>query len=184
MVNASKRKGDDGEREAVAVLTELIPPRLLVRRPRRMLAAGRREDEGDLDVVASVSIQVKKWADLPRACREASDGAVKQATTMGNPCHLGMVPIPRASSAPGSMRWLAVAYDWPGGLEQWDPVVTFGTTRLAVKHLRDGYGGRVPLRLRMAKVSVRGRKPMFLAPIEAWTSCWVETHEQVGSPAA
>lgn len=174
MANSSKRKGDQGEREAVAVLTGLLPASLLVRRPMRMLAAGRREDEGDLDVIAGVSVQVKTWAGLSRACREAADGAVEQAATVGNPTHLGMAPIPRASTAPGSLRWLAIAYDWPGGMEQWEPIVTFGTTALAIKHLRDGYGGRVPLDLRMAKVSVRGRKPMFVAPIEAWTTCWVE----------
>lgn len=173
MGNRCKRKGDRGELEAVAALVALTPAPFLHENPTRMLGAGRRDDEGDLRVLPGVSVQVKTWADLTRACRESAAGAARQAANAGNPFALGMVPIPRAGKRRGALRWLAVAHEWPGGTGQWEPVATFGRTVLAVAHLRDGYGGRVPLRLRMARVTVRGRRPLLLAPVEAWVADWV-----------
>ena len=141
-----------------------------------MLGAGRREDVGDLHVLPDAAVQVKTWArtQLTRACREAADGAVAQARNGGAVFHLGLVPIPRAPKADpaATLRWLAVGYDWPGGLEVWEPVATFGTTVAAITHLRTGYGGRVPLRLRMSRVQVRGRRPMLVAPVQAWLDCY------------
>lgn len=53
MANPSKRKGDKGELEAVEILKALAPD--LVRpKAKRLLAAGRREDEGDLWVFSTL----------------------------------------------------------------------------------------------------------------------------------
>lgn len=173
MANPSKKKGDQGERDAVVALIQRTPHLLHQdRKPMRALGAGRKDDEGDLRVVPGASIQVKFWSNLARACREAADGAVRQAKNAQNPYAVGMVPIPRASTAVGDLRWLAVGYTWPGGIDQWEPVPTFGVTQTAVKHLQTGFGGRVPLRLRMVRVRARGTKTMYVAPIEAWLDCY------------
>lgn len=179
MVNKSKAKGDAGEREAVVALL-LRTPHLLVqdRRPMRELGAGRKDDEGDLRVLPGTSIQVKTWASLVRACREAADGAVRQGRNAGSRFAFGMVPVPRARKELGALRWLAVGYSWPGGTDQWEPVPTFGTTAAAVKHLQTGFGGRVPLRLRMARVRAKGTKTMYVAPLEAWLECYAEATDQ------
>lgn len=175
MGNAAKNKGDKGERDAVEALIQRVPHLLYQdRKPMRALGAGRRDDEGDLRVVPGTSIQVKCWKNLSRACRESADGAVRQAKNAQNRYALGMVPIPRASTAVGSLRWLAVAYQWPGGPDQWEPVPTFGLTKDAVAHLRSAFGGRVPLSLRMVRVRSQGVRTMYIAPIEAWLEAYAQ----------
>lgn len=179
MANRSKAKGDQGERDAVVALIQRVPHLLVQdRQPMRQLGAGRKDDEGDLRVLPGVAVQVKWWNNLTRACREAADGAVRQARNAGDELHLGMVPVPRASRAVGALRWLAVGYSWPAGTQQWEPVPTFGTTLAAVKHLQTGFGGRVPLRLRMVRVRSKGTRTMYLAPLEAWLECYAEETDQ------
>lgn len=61
LTNSSKNKGDEGEREAQALL------RRLLNRPtiRRALGAGRKDDVGDIDGVPQTAIQVawkERWA--------------------------------------------------------------------------------------------------------------------------
>jgi hypothetical protein len=53
MTGAAKRKGDAGEREAAALIGDLlgVPAR-------RKLGAGRQDDEGDIDGVPDTTIQV------------------------------------------------------------------------------------------------------------------------------
>lgn len=180
MANPAKRKGDNGEREAVAMLLELVPHLVTVRKPQRALGAGRREDEGDVWVFNDASIQIKTWANLTRALREAADGAARQQRNARHPFGVGMVPIPNAPK--GGLRWLAVAHTWPGGLQGWEPIPTFGVTKDAVAHLRNGFGGRVPHRLRMVRVRSRGTKTLLVAPVEAWLECYAETTGRQLSP--
>ncbi|WP_114906727.1 hypothetical protein [Ornithinimicrobium murale] len=185
MANAAKNKGDKGERDAVVALIQRTPHLLVQdRRPMRALGAGRKDDEGDLRVLPGTSIQVKFWNNLTRACREAADGAVRQAKNAQNPYAMGLVPIPRANTAVGSLRWLAAGYSWPGGIDQWEPVPTFGGAQIAVKHLQSGFGGRVPLSLRMTRVKAKGSKTLYIAPVEAWLESYaVDTGQPFHAPA-
>lgn len=178
MANRSKDKGDRGEREALAMFIDRYP-HLLVQdvNPVRELGAGRADDMGDLRVLPQTAIQVKVWANLVRAVREAADGASRQAKNAAADYALGLAPVPRARKEPGSLRWIASAFDWPHGLDDWEPIPTFGTTSAALKHLREGFGGRVPLRLRMVRVRAKGTRTMLLAPVEAWMDCYCATRD-------
>lgn len=65
MAHPNKIKGDRAEREAAALLTELL------KRPvRRKLGAGRKDDTGDIDGVHNWTIQVKNRKDIARCIRE------------------------------------------------------------------------------------------------------------------
>ena len=64
VASPQKRKGDGAEREAAALLSELLG--VPVRRP---LGAGRQDDVGDLDGVPDHVIQVASWADVAAAAR-------------------------------------------------------------------------------------------------------------------
>jgi hypothetical protein len=65
MTNAAKRRGDEAEREAAAVLSELLGFPI-----RRKLGAGRLDDVGDLDGFPDTVVQVATWSDALRAVRE------------------------------------------------------------------------------------------------------------------
>lgn len=178
VVNRQKAKGDKGERDAVTYLVELaggVDGGLVdVWNPMRMLGAGRKEDIGDVSVFSDVAIQVKTWANVTRACREAADGAVAQARNGRLPHHLGLVPVPRARVDIGSLRYLAAVYSIPGGLEPWGGLPSFGLTTDAVRHLKEGYPGRVPLSWRGCQVKKAGTKTMYLMPLQAWLACFRE----------
>ena len=73
MSNPQKRKGDSAEREAAAVLTELLGTPV-----RRKLGAGRQDDTGDLDGVPDHVIQVANWADTAAAAIQKPRGAEQQ----------------------------------------------------------------------------------------------------------
>lgn len=66
MTNPQKRKGDVAERECAALIAELTgwPAR-------RKLGAGRADDTGDIDGVPDTVVQVKNYADVTRAVRDA-----------------------------------------------------------------------------------------------------------------
>lgn len=116
MANSSKRKGDQAEREAVAVLRGLAPD-LVVGRPQRLLGAGRREDTGDLWVFPGVTVQMKYRADPLHALRPAADGATVQAARAGSGFAVGLVPLPgvRALRSGGSPAATTGPYpSWPG----------------------------------------------------------------------
>lgn len=174
VANPQKAKGAKGERDAVAYLVELAEDLVDVWNPMRMLGEGRKEDVGDISVFSDVAIQVKTWSDVTRACREAAEGSVIQAKNGRRPYHLGLVPVPRARVDVGSLRYLAAVYDIPGGVEPWQGLPTFGLTNAAVKHLRDGYPGRVPLAWRAAQVKKSGTKTLYLMPLQAWIACFRE----------
>lgn len=65
MANPNKRKGDSAEREAAALLTDLLNTPV-----RRKLGAGRKDDTGDIDGVDNWTIQVKNRKDIARTIRE------------------------------------------------------------------------------------------------------------------
>ena len=64
MPNRPKRKGDRGELEAAAILTEALGLPI-----RRKLGAGRQDDTGDLDGVPKHVLQVANWKDIASALR-------------------------------------------------------------------------------------------------------------------
>jgi hypothetical protein len=64
VTGASKRKGDQGEREAAALIENLIGVSV-----RRKLGAGRLDDEGDLDGVPNTTVQVvSRSTDVVAVC--------------------------------------------------------------------------------------------------------------------
>jgi hypothetical protein len=64
MANPPKKKGDRGELEAAAILTDLLGAPV-----RRKLGAGRADDTGDLDGVPGHVVQVASWAATAAAAR-------------------------------------------------------------------------------------------------------------------
>lgn len=64
MTGSAKRKGDEAEREAAALIRELlgVPAR-------RKLGAGRLDDIGDIDAVPDTVIQVVNYRDINKAVR-------------------------------------------------------------------------------------------------------------------
>lgn len=73
MANPSKAKGDRGELEAAALLTEALGLPV-----RRKLGAGRADDTGDLDGVPGHVVQVANWADTAAAARVKPPAAEQQ----------------------------------------------------------------------------------------------------------
>ena len=78
MTIRSKAKGDRGEREAAALISDLLGFAV-----RRKLGAGRADDVGDLDGVPGHVIQVADWADVARAAREKPAAAEVQRANAG-----------------------------------------------------------------------------------------------------
>ena len=168
MANASKQKGDRGEREAVEVLTCLAPD-LLVDKPQRKLGAGRKEDTGDLVVLPDVTIQVKTYGKVETILREAAVGAEAQRVRAGSTFALGMAPIPRARR--GSVRWLAAVLSWPGGDPDDLDLVHVGMVGRAVTHLRrEDLGVRRDRRI--VAVERAGLPRLYIATIDAWMAAW------------
>ena len=78
MTTRQTAKGDAAERE---IATKLA---LLTGYPvRRKLGAGRADDAGDLDGIPDTCAQVKNFADITRAVREALDGLEVQKVNAG-----------------------------------------------------------------------------------------------------
>ena len=86
MANRSKDKGDRAEREAAALLADLLGYKV-----RRKLGAGRADDTGDLDVVPDTVVQVADWADALRAVRHKPIGAEAQRGNAGATFAFSMV---------------------------------------------------------------------------------------------
>lgn len=78
MANPQKRKGDSAEREAAAILSDLLGVPV-----RRQLGAGRQDDVGDLDGVPDHVIQVASWADAAAAARIKPPQAEQQRSNAG-----------------------------------------------------------------------------------------------------
>jgi hypothetical protein len=177
MANASKRKGDKAELEAVRVLVDLAPD-LARSDAMRMLGAGRKEDVGDLRVFDDVAIQVRCYAAtaIGTAIRSSALDATVQADRGRNPFALGMVPIPGARK--DTVRWLACVQTWPTAGLIAPPLlepVEFALVSRAIKWLRDDtgpYGYRpYPREQRVAHLTGSGA-PVLVAPIEAWMAAY------------
>ena len=173
-MNASKEKGDRGEREAVATLCALAPDHVLPN-ARRKLGAGRKDDMGDLDVLPDVTVQVKWLASLTSALRDAATGASVQSDRAGTTYALGMAPIPRARK--DGVRWLAATTEWPGGPPPSDAILSTGQSQAAVAHARAERAG-IPRARRIAVVRRSGAVDLWVSTMEAW----LEDRERVRVP--
>lgn len=79
MANSSKRKGDSAEREAAAILSDLTGWNA-----RRKLGAGRKDDEGDLEILGrDTTIQVASWKNVAAAVRQKPRECVQQQERAG-----------------------------------------------------------------------------------------------------
>ncbi|MDQ2740206.1 MAG: hypothetical protein M3Y35_16655 [Actinomycetota bacterium] len=165
MANSSKSKGDKAEREAVLVLNDLASD-LTVSRPRRKLGAGRKDDEGDLDVFPDATVQVKFWpAAVNASVREAAIDAQAQSSRAGTPFHTGMVCLPNVRTQ--AVRWVAATLEWPGFRPTDDELALFALVPKALAHIRREDIG-VPRRRRIALVRYADTPDIFVAPIDAW----------------
>ncbi len=83
MTNSAKNKGDSAEREAAALLTELLGTQV-----RRKLGAGRTNgaggDTGDLEGVPNCAIQVASWKNTSAAAIQKPLGAEAQRQNSGS----------------------------------------------------------------------------------------------------
>jgi hypothetical protein len=102
MTNPQKRKGDSAEREVAAIVADLTGWSV-----RRKLGAGRADDTGDLDGVPDTTVQVKNYADVTRAVREALEGLPTQQANAGTTHGVAFIRRPGG-------RWFACMT-----LEQW-----------------------------------------------------------------
>lgn len=78
MANPPKRKGDRGELEAAAHLSQALGLPV-----RRKLGAGRQDDTGDLDGIPNHVVQVANWADTAAAARIKPPEAEQQRENAG-----------------------------------------------------------------------------------------------------
>lgn len=186
MTNTQKNKGDRAERDAIAYLTRRYPF-LTSGRARRVLGAGRKDDEGDILVFDGVSIQVKAWDAVGAALKAAAAGALTQRVNAGNKIGVGMVKVPRARGT--TPKWLAVAYahEWPGEEADW-PLFRRRSTMfrwLALEKDEPGLSQATTAKERAkflppARAAIEERICMWVdggqyfvvAPIEAWVTAW------------
>jgi hypothetical protein len=189
MTNRSKRKGDEGEREAVQMLLAMAPD-IVHPAARRALGAGRKDDIGDVDIrtLTHVVIQVKKpnRANFPSYLRLAAKGAVTQRQNAIAQYHdirwgLGLVPIPLAPMN-GAVRWLACvdAGEWPGPLPD-DLTANGGPFRFnaagkMVAWLKTEKGPHgfmaFPREQRIATYGLVADDSIIVAPVEAWLAAY------------
>ena len=163
-MNASKNKGDRGEREAVEVL-KFLAPDLSLPNAMRKLGAGRKEDTGDLHVFDDVTIQVKCLKHVGDALRQAATGASVQSGRAGTRFHVGMAPIPRARK--NGVHWLCVTSQWP--IVPTAAFPEFGTTGKAIDYIRsDNKFITIAPTDRLAMVVRQGKDSLFISPVNAW----------------
>jgi hypothetical protein len=86
--NAAKRRGDEAERQAAAILSDELGYPI-----RRKLGAGRPDDVGDLDGLPLTTVQVAAWADALRAVREKPLDAERQREAAGTTFAATMVRL-------------------------------------------------------------------------------------------
>ncbi len=162
-MNASKQKGDRGEREAVEVLKELAPD-LVLANAMRKLGAGRREDTGDLHVFSDVTIQVKCLARVGEAVRAATAGSLVQSQRAGTKFHVGMAPIPR-TKRPG-VHWLCASTHWPSTPNIELP--SFTDVTKAIEYIRHDVDCGIDPHDRVAVVERKDYELIFVSPVKAW----------------
>lgn len=91
MTNRNHAKGARTEREISELLTNLTGFAV-----RRKLGAGRIDDEGDLEGLPEVTVQVAAWNDALRAVRQKPLEAEQQRINAGNPLVVTFVKLQRA----------------------------------------------------------------------------------------
>jgi len=91
MSSPQKNKGDRAEREISELLTALTGYQV-----RRKLGAGRKDDEGDLEGIPNVTVQVAAWKDTLAAVRTKPIEAEQQRINAGNPLVVTLVKLNRA----------------------------------------------------------------------------------------
>jgi hypothetical protein len=79
VTGSSKRRGDDAEREAAVVLSDLLGFNV-----RRTLGAGRFDDIGDLEGLPQTTVQVAAWSDALRAIRQKPLDVERQRERAGS----------------------------------------------------------------------------------------------------
>ena len=89
MTSSSGRKGNRGELEAAAILSDLLGFKV-----RRKLGAGRLDDTGDLDGIPDTVIQVANWKDTAAAVRSKPVSAEQQRVNAGATFVATMVRFP------------------------------------------------------------------------------------------
>lgn len=165
MTNAMKDRGDRTEREALAAVHEAMG-RWLVANPMRQLGAGRKDDIGDLHVLADCTIQVKasRPSTLVATLRDAAMGAQTQSRNAGTPLSVGLVKLHAVRSG---VVWVAVTTGWPV------PVVPGQATAIpstAVGWVRDE---RLKDEYRIVRVTGKaGAKPYLISTFEAWVAAY------------
>jgi hypothetical protein len=102
MANSAKAKGDRAELEIARLLHDLTGDPV-----RRKLGAGRLDDTGDLDGLTDTTAQVKNFADITRALREALHDLPTQQANAGTPYAVAFIRRPGGN-------WAACM-----NLEQW-----------------------------------------------------------------
>ena len=91
MSNPAKNKGDRAEREAAELLSKLTG-----HTARRELGAGRKDDQGDIDGLPDLTVQVAFWADVLSAIRIKPKGAEQQRINRGTRWAITMIRLNRA----------------------------------------------------------------------------------------
>jgi (2Fe-2S) ferredoxin len=90
MGNPSKRKGDQAEREAASLLSDLLGTVV-----RRKLGAGRLDDCGDLDGLPDWTLEVKnRPGDVLRALREGLADVEREQANAGTPFGAALIRRP------------------------------------------------------------------------------------------
>lgn len=183
MANASKNKGDRGEREAIGVLRELVGD-LLLDGNDRARSAGIPKDRGDLYALADTAIQVKHPgpARLGTELFGAAHTAVDQAANGFKPLALGMVSIHGARRT--GVRWLAALTGEQAEQLGIEPVADFKTISKLRSWLCDDLGPHgyltYPRHERVGRFTV-GARTAIVSPIEAWARAY---RQQVGKRQA
>jgi hypothetical protein len=77
-MHPSKAKGDRAEREAAAIIADLLGYDV-----KRKLGAGRQEDTGDMHGLPDTVIQVANWAEVSRAAIQKPAEAERQRINDG-----------------------------------------------------------------------------------------------------
>jgi hypothetical protein len=166
MVNRSKAKGDKAELDATEWFKRGYPE-LVVPRPKRMLGAGRKEDEGDLWVFADVAIQVKALlpSALSTALYDCARTSVDQAINGDRPYALGMVKMHNAR--PGTERWIASVLEWPEPVEAVPFKAATDAAKWASTHPAPSHA--------IARVERGGSPVIFVAPMITWMEAYRRT---------